>query len=81
MPSTGMKVIGAFLVIFGIFIIIDAFTPQIIGGLAGAFTMIPDFVLDLLIPNVAGTQLALFAVGFIIILIGAVMIKGVKKKQ
>ena len=81
MPSTGMKVIGALLVIFGIAIIIDAFIPQIIGGLAGAFTMIPDVLIGLFIPNVASTQLALFAVGFIIILIGLVMIKGVKKKQ
>jgi len=81
MPSTGMKIIGAFLVIFGIAIIIDAFIPQIIGGLAGAFTMIPDALIGLFIPNVAGTQLALFAVGFIIILIGLVMIKGVKKKK
>ncbi len=80
MPSTGMKVIGALLVIFGFFIIIDAFVPQIIGGLAGAFTMIPDALIGLFIPNVAGTQLALFAVGFIIILIGLVMIRGVRKK-
>ncbi len=76
-----LYILGGILVIFGIFMIIDAFIPQIIGGLAGAFTMIPDALIGLFIPNVAGTQLALFAVGFIIILIGAVMIKGVKPKQ
>lgn len=81
MPSTGMKVLGAILVIFGIFIIVDAFIPQIIGGLAGAFTMIPDVLIGLLIPNVAGTQLALLGVGMIIILIGLVMIRGVRKNK
>jgi len=81
MPSTGMKILGALLVIFGIAIIIDAFIPQIIGGLAGAFTMIPDALIGLFIPNVAGTQLALFAVGIIIILIGLVMIRGVRKNK
>lgn len=81
MPSTGMKILGAILVIVGLFVIIDAFTPQIIGGLAGAFTMIPDFIIGIFVPDIAGDQLARLAVGFMLILIGLVMIKGVKKKQ
>lgn len=76
-----MKIVGALLIIFGIFIIVDAFTPQIIGGLAGAFTMLPDFIIGIFVPDIAGDQLARLAVGFIIILIGLIMIKGVKKKQ
>lgn len=80
MPS-GMKILGAILVVVGLFVIIDAFSPQIIGGLAGAFTMIPDFLIGIFVPDVAGDQLVRLAVGFILILIGLVMIKGVKKKQ
>jgi len=78
---SGMKILGALLVILGLFVILDALTPQIIGGLAGAFTMIPDFLIGIFVPDVAGEQLARIAIGFIILLIGLIMIKGVKKKQ
>ena len=79
--AIGMKILGALLVIVGLFIVIDALTPQIIGGLAGAFTMIPDFLIGIFVPDVAGDQLVRIGIGFIILLIGLVMIKGIKKKQ
>ena len=80
--ASGKQVFGALLFIAGLAIIANAFQAQLISAGVGSTLGVPTFITDFFTPDVTSAQQTDGAIGFIILVIGLILIAfGGTKKQ